>query len=56
MTMYPRPDGMLNVTHAEVEDARMAQEDVILVREDNTLTPAGILYVSDARRLAAEEA
>lgn len=39
-----------NVTRDEVEDARHAQEDVLLVRSDNTLTEAGQLYVADMRR------
>lgn len=41
--------GLYNVTPAEVADARAATEDVPLVREDGTLTPAGQVYVSDQR-------
>ena len=42
--------GLYNVTPEEVDDARAATEDVILVREDGTLTKAGQLYVADVRR------
>lgn len=42
--------GLINVTHAEVADARAATEGVALVREDGTLTTAGQLYVADKRR------
>lgn len=54
--MPPRPDGMLNVTPEEVADARMATEDVELVRPDGTLTEAGQIYVADMRREYAPEA
>lgn len=55
VTMPPRMDGMINVTHGEVEDARMATEDVELVRADGTLTEAGQIYVASVRRLTREE-
>lgn len=47
--------GLYNVTHEEVEDARLATEDVILVREDGTLTKDGQLYVADVRSRGHEE-
>lgn len=47
--------GLYNVTEDEVQDARAATEDVILVREDGTLTKAGQLYVADVRRWGHEE-
>lgn len=50
--MPPRRDGMLNVTPEEVADARMATEDVELVRPDGTLTEAGQIYVADMRYMA----
>lgn len=56
IVMPPRPDGIINVTPEEVEDARLATEDVLLVRPDGTLTPAGMLYVADNRRTYSPEA
>lgn len=48
--MPPNPHtGLVNVTPGEVQDARMATEDVLLVRADDTLTEAGQLYVADVR-------
>lgn len=55
VTMPPRLDGIINVTPGEVEDARMATEDVELVRSDGTLTEAGQYYVASVRRLTLEE-
>lgn len=46
--------GLFNVTHEEVVDARAATEDVPLVRDDGTLTRAGIIYVAGQRRAAIE--
>lgn len=50
--MPPNPHtGLLNVTQEEAADALAATEDVTLVRPDGTLTPAGMLYVSDMRTI-----
>lgn len=38
----------------ELLDAVWAQEDVVLVDEEGNLTEAGMLYIVDSRRLAAE--
>lgn len=40
---------MMQPTDNEITDARMAQEDVQLVRGDRTLTDAGYLYVLEQR-------
>ncbi|AWY05830.1 hypothetical protein SEA_PIONEER3_2 [Microbacterium phage Pioneer3] len=54
--MPPNPHtGLVNVTPGEVADALAATEDVTLVREDGTLTPAGALYVADVRRYGHDD-
>jgi len=47
--------GLYNVTPEEVEDARLATDDVRLVREDGTLTLAGREYVMDMRAHGHED-
>ena len=47
--------GLINVTPGEVEDARLATEDVELVRTDGTLTEAGQFYVASVRQFMLDE-
>ena len=47
--------GLINITPDEVRDARMAEDGVMLVRADGTLTEAGQLYVSDMRTIGHQD-
>lgn len=54
MPVHPHT-GLVNVTPDEIEDARLATEDYVLVREDGTLTEAGRFYVADVRMRGHDE-